>query len=297
MEQRRFEVRVDGGRRLVGLVGGPEDGDLVLLHGGTPGTLTLTPGEIGSGAERGLRHVTYARPGYQGSDRDPGRNYADSAADSAAVVDALGAGSFYTVGLSGGGGPALACAALLGERVRAAASVAALAPRQGEGLEWLAGAARENQTEFAALEAGEAELIGFIERVAAEMGATRSAAELRDGIAEYLSPADIECLTGEFVEHQLAARHEIAADGIWGWFDDDWAMWKEWGFDLGRIRVPVTIWQGGLDRFVPRQNGKWLAANVSGAKLRFFPEEGHLSLMARHYGAILDDLMASARAG
>ena len=72
-------------------------------------------------------------------------------------------------------------------------------------------------------------------------------------------------------------------------------MWNPWGFDLAAIAVPVTIWQGAEDMFVPPQNGEWLAAQVPGAKLNLLPGEGHLSLVDRHYGAILDDLIASAR--
>jgi pimeloyl-ACP methyl ester carboxylesterase len=294
MKPREFEVRAPGGRRLLAEVVGPEDGDLVLFHAGTPGIRLLFDRHSAEGAERGLRHVTYSRPGYNGSERQPGRSFADSAADSAAVVDALGVDSFYVAGVSGGGGPALSCAALLGDRVRAAASVAALGPRQGEGLEWLRGTGDANVEEFMALEAGEVELLKFIEDAATEMGAIENGSQLREAFGTLLSDADRECLAGDFLAYQLIGCRKVAGDGVWGWFDDDWAMWEPWGFDLARITVPVSIWQGAEDRFVPPQNGEWLAGHVPGAKLRLLAEEGHLSLPARHYGAILDDLLAAA---
>jgi pimeloyl-ACP methyl ester carboxylesterase len=56
-----------------------------------------------------------------------GRTVASAAADTATVLDHLGAGAFVTMGHSGGGPHALACAALLPDRCVAAASVAGVA--------------------------------------------------------------------------------------------------------------------------------------------------------------------------
>jgi pimeloyl-ACP methyl ester carboxylesterase len=71
----------------------------------------------------GLRWVSYDRPGYGGSSPRDGRTVASAAADVAAIADALGIGRFAVLGHSGGGPHALACAALLPERVIAAVSV------------------------------------------------------------------------------------------------------------------------------------------------------------------------------
>jgi pimeloyl-ACP methyl ester carboxylesterase len=291
---REFQVRAEDGRRLTAEVVGPEDGDLVLFHTGTPGCRLLFDRHLREGAERGLRHVIYSRPGYQGSDRQPGRSLADSAADSAAVVDALGVESFYSIGLSGGGGSAAACAALLPGRVRSAAVIAALGPREGEGLDWLAGVAEDSLVEFRCIEEGEAELKRYIEGSILKMQKIETGAHLIEAFGEYLCATDRRCLAGDYLSYQLEGCAEIARDGIEGWFDDDWSMWKDWGFDLSRITVPVTVWQGSEDRFVPRQNGEWLAAHIPRAKLRLLAGEGHLSLFCRHYGAVLDDLIAAA---
>lgn len=293
MRRRELEVRTGDGRRLIAREAGPADGALLLFHTGTPGSRLLFDRHLREGAERGLRHVTYSRPGYHGSDRLPGRSIADCAADCAAIADALGDDSFYVAGGSGGGGHAIACAALLPERVIAAASIATLGPRQGEGLDWLDGTGQSNVEEFAALEAGEDELARFLERAYREMGSIDSASQLREGFGDLLCEPDRECLTGAFLEFQVIACREAARDGIWGWLDDDLAMWKEWGFDLDRVDVPLAIWQGAEDAIVPAQNGQWLADRIPGAKLRLLPGEGHLSLLTRYYGAILDELIAT----
>jgi pimeloyl-ACP methyl ester carboxylesterase len=260
------------GRRLAVEVAGPEDGDVVVYHTGTPGAGSLYTPLLEAGAERGLRHVSYARPGYGGSDRQPGRTIADCAHDVAAIADALGVERFYTTGHSGGGPHALACAAMLPDRVSSAATTAGVAPFDAEGLDWLAGMGQENLDEFAAQEAGDSQLQAFLERSAEEFGS--------------LSGDQVIAALGDLISEALR-------NGIWGWFDDDKATVADWGFDLAGIEAPVTIWQGEEDRMVPFAHGKWLADHVSGAKARLLAGEGHLSLEVGSYGAVLDDLVAS----
>jgi pimeloyl-ACP methyl ester carboxylesterase len=60
---------------------------------------------------------------------------------------------------------------------------------------------------------------------------------------------------------------------------------------LAAITVPVTIWQGGEDRFVPFSHGPWLPAHVSGARTELRPGHGHLSLAVGAYADVLDDLL------
>jgi pimeloyl-ACP methyl ester carboxylesterase len=293
--RREFEICVaDGSRRLIAEEAGPEDGEVVLFHHGAPGSRRMFDRHIEEGAKRGLRHVAYSRPGYEGSDRLPGRTFADAAAEAAAVADALGVDSFATLGVSGGGGPSLACAALLPDRVTVAASVSALGPRLGEGLDWLRGAAQSNLEEFAVLEAGGNRLADRIREEVREWRKITTVEELLKSFDDLFCEADRD-LSEDFHAYQVQGCQRIEPDEIWGWFDDDWAMWRPWGFDLAAISVPVTIWQGGEDMFVPPQNAEWLADQVPGAKLNLLPEEGHLSLVDRHYGTILDDLLACAR--
>jgi pimeloyl-ACP methyl ester carboxylesterase len=97
---------------------------------------------------RGLRLVSFDRPGYGHSDRLPGRSVAGVAADVAAIADHLGIDRFATWGISGGGPHALACGCLLPDRVTAVATLASVAPFGAEGLDFLAGMGEDNVTEF-----------------------------------------------------------------------------------------------------------------------------------------------------
>jgi pimeloyl-ACP methyl ester carboxylesterase len=105
--ERRSLTRPDG-RVIEFLVAGPEDGLPLVLHEGTPCGLVLYSPTLRVAAVRGLRVILAARPGYEGSTPRPGRRVVDVAEDTAAVLDDLGAGSFVTLGWSGGGPHALA---------------------------------------------------------------------------------------------------------------------------------------------------------------------------------------------
>ncbi len=45
--------------------------------------------------------------------------------------------------------------------------------------------------------------------------------------------------------------------------------------------MPVQVWHGRQDQFVPFQHGVWLAAHVPGAEAHLEDAEGHLSLLNR----------------
>lgn len=291
--RRELVVRAADGRRLCAELSGPAEGALVVFHMGTPGSRRLWEKHVEEGARRGLRHVCCSRPGYEGSDRRPGRSFADCAADTAAVADELGVEEFYVVGGSTGGDYALACAALLPQRVISAAALAGFAPRLAAGLDWTAGMDDLNLQEFEALRAGEEALRRYIEASVEGYGRIRSAAHLVSEMQGALCEPDRDVLAGSFLDFQLRGCRRVAQNGVWGWFDDDHAIWGEWGFDPARIEVPVSIWHGGQDRFVPPAHGEWLGANVPAARLHLLPDEGHLSLWARHYGAVLDELIAA----
>ncbi len=286
-------IEAPDGRRLDVVVGGPEDGTALLVHGGTPSGAMLFAPHVQAGAARNLRHITYARPGYGGSERNPGRKVADCVQDAIAIADELGAERFFTIGASGGGPHALACAALLGERVLATATVGSVAPYGVAGLDWLAGMGEENLQEFAAAQAGDEQLLGFLQTAIAQ-SADATAPAIRSALGDLLSEVDRRALTGDFADYIAAEMSAANATGPWGWFDDDRAFLLHWGFELDAITGPATIWQGAQDRFVPPAHGEWLAGNVAGARSHLLAEHGHLSLLTDEYGRVLDDLLASA---
>src|SRR4051794_11835917 len=158
-----MDVTTPDGRTVAAYEHGDPDGRPVLVHHGTPGSGHVREKWIAQAAEQGIRLISYDRAGYAGSDRAPGRSVADVAGDAAAIADALGVERFATWGASGGGPHALACGALLGERVVAVATIAGAAPFDAGDLEFLAGMGEDNVTEFSAAIAGEDTLRPLLE--------------------------------------------------------------------------------------------------------------------------------------
>ncbi len=292
------------GRSIEVLIAGPPDGLPLVLHEGTPVGLVLYPPTVQAAGVRGLRTILTARPGYEASTPRPGRRVVDVAADIAAVLDALGADTFVTLGWSGGGPHTLACAAALPGRCLAAASIAGVAPYTARGLDWPAGMGPENVEEFGAAIAGEAKLTGFLDAAAVTFSAL-TGASVAESLGGLVIEADKAALTGEYADYIANALRASLNSGIAGWRDDDLAFTKDWGFSLGwdapadapasyprgTPAAPVAIWQGDQDQMVPYAHGQWLAANIPGARVHLMPGEGHLSLTVSSFGLILDDLL------
>ena len=293
MDASSFSLALGDGRSVDVEVSGPDGGTPLLLLHGTPSGGQAYPPLAEAAAARGLRLVGYSRPGYGDSSRQPGRDVAACAPDTAAIADRLGADRFYVAGTSGGGPHALACAALLPDRVLACATVAGAAPYDAEGLDFLDGMARENHEEFGAAVAGETALRDYLERQLPELVKV-TGEQVAAAFGDLVSPIDAATLTGDFADHLAGSVRRAVANGVWGWLDDDLAFVKPWGFELAGIRVPVFVWQGGQDRMVPFSHGEWLAAHVPGATARLLPDQGHLSIATSRFGEIVDELIASA---
>lgn len=284
---------IDGpnGRTLTVREGGDPGGVPVLIHHGTPSSSLLYEPHVRDAAERGIRLIAYDRPGYGNSTRDPGRAVADCAADVTAICDALGIERLCTWGVSGGGPHVLATAALLPDRVAAAAALASVAPIDANGLDFTAGMGEANVESFNASRAGgeqhraqhQLELDGV-------RGATPE--QFLEAWSSIIGPADREVLTQglvEFALESIAAGIEPSSDG---WFDDDLVFGKPWGFELSAIEVPVLVWQGEQDKFVPLAHGVWLAEHIPGAEARLTAEDGHLTILERRTGEIHEWLLA-----
>jgi pimeloyl-ACP methyl ester carboxylesterase len=273
-------VTTTGGRTLTVREGGDPDGVPVLVHNGTPGSSLLYEPHLRDAEEKGIRLFSYDRPGYGGSTRNRGRRVADCAEDVASVCDALGVERFCVWGISGGGPHALATAALLPNRVAAAAVLAPVAPFGAEGLDFYEGMGEQNIEEFRAIFEGEEAHLAVLERDREELLAA-TPDHLVEVLKTLLGPADREVLTGRIAVFLLESTRAGVQRSLDGWFDDDVAFSQPWGFDLASIRVPVLHWQGEQDRFVPFGHGVWLSEHIPGVESHLSPEDGHITLAER----------------
>ncbi|MEO5709798.1 MAG: alpha/beta fold hydrolase [Nocardioidaceae bacterium] len=256
------DVRRPDGSTLHAYTAGPEDGLPVVWHHGTP-NIGPPPRPLFAESDRlGLRWVGYDRPGYGGSTQRPDRPIGSAAADVAAVVDALGIDRFAVMGHSGGGPHALACAALLHDRVLAAVSASGPAPYGAPGLDWFAGMA-----DPAALQASVA---GRAEREAFDDAE-------HEGEPGFIA-VDEQALEGEWSWFIEVVRPALAS-GPAPMVDDDLALARPWGFDPATITAPTLFLHGGGDRIIPASHGAWLADLVPRGELLLLPEDGHVSVM------------------
>ena len=100
--------------------------------------------------------MSYDRPGYGASTARLGRDVASAADDVAAIAEALGIDRFAIMGHSGGGPHALACGALLPDRVLGVVCVSGTAPYGADGLDCFAGMADAGVASMSAAAEGRA---------------------------------------------------------------------------------------------------------------------------------------------
>jgi pimeloyl-ACP methyl ester carboxylesterase len=278
-------IALPDGRTAEVALGGDPAGHVLVMHHGTPGDATTFADWHAPCLARGLRLVCTSRPGYAGSTRLAGRSVAQMAGDTAAVLDALGHGRFVTAGWSGGGPHALACGALLSDRVVGVACLAGVAPYPAEGLDWLEGMGQDNLDEFAAALGGREALEPFLQEQAKSILAA-GPEELVDALRSLLSPVDVAALTGEFAEYLVAATHRGIGASIEGWIEDDFAFVAPWGFELAEVGVAVQLCQGAQDRMVPVAHGRWLAERLPGVEPFLSDEDGHLTIQLGRIGDV-----------
>ncbi|MGW4869325.1 alpha/beta fold hydrolase [Streptomyces chartreusis] len=263
-------------RRLAVEISGDLNGFPVFLLHGTPGSrLGPAPRPMLLYHQR-VRLITYDRPGYGPSDRLPGRRVAHVAADVAAIADALGIERFAVVGRSGGGPHALACAALLPDRVTRVAVLVSLAPRDADGLDWFAGMAASNVDEYAKALTGPDQLAASLRKRSLDIRADprRLLAQLRWELTE----SDLRVVADAGIRAMLVRNYRealsVSADG---WVDDALSFCSPWGFSLDDISVPVLLWHGEQDVFSPASHTRWLAEHIPRGRAVFHPKEAHFA--------------------
>ena len=252
------EIAVHDGRTLKAYDSGG-GGFTIVWHHGTPQTGVLIAPLLEEGARRGVRLVSYARPSYGGSEPNPGRDVASAARDVEQVADAFGLERFAVMGASGGAPHALACAALLGGRVSAVATLAGIAPYT-EAFDWFEG------------------------MVAPQ--ALKAAREGRDARVALPQEFDEDSFTARdwaVLEGRWAALGEDAgkagAAGPEGAIDDDLAFASAWGFELESIAAPVLLAHGGGDRVIPLSHAQHMLRRLPNAELWLRPRDGHVSIL------------------
>jgi len=294
MAVEQLQIVLDDGRRLDLRVSGPIGALPLVFHHGTPGAGTPIRALERAAHDRGLRFVTFSRPGYGSSSRLSGRRVVDVVPDTAAVLTAIGADRCVVAGWSGGGPHALACGARLGSAA-CTLVISGVAPYGLADLDWTAGMGDDNVAEFGAALLGEPTLRALLEELREHLKDTDTAGIIAS-LDSLLPDVDKAVLTDEFGEDMVSSFAEALRHGVDGWVDDDLAFTEPWGFDFEELSGPVMIWQGSLDLMVPFAHGEALASRIATASVHLEEGEGHLSIGLGALDRMLDELVSAANA-
>jgi len=282
-----------GGRRLALTTLGPASGlPLVALHGGIGTPLRPWPELHAILTALDVRWLAISRPGFGGSDPDPGRTLRSFGADVEAVADHLGLDRFAVLGISAGGPYALACAHRLAGRLTAVALAGSPSPLCAPHT--TPGTALRYRLALGALAAGPS-AVAALARMAAGL-LERHPGVVARALAAGASGSDRTVLddpsAAAATARSLLASARVSAAAM---VEDYLIDCRPWGFALEEVETPVRLWHGMGDRLVPVEHALQLAVALPRCHVALDPHEGHFFLR-RRLPEILTDLLVTHQA-
>ncbi|MFM8752395.1 MAG: alpha/beta fold hydrolase [Actinomycetota bacterium] len=265
----RESLVLSDGRNFEFTRNGIKSDSAIILHAGTTQDITGWKIWLDTFAEHGISVVAIGRSGYVGSTAKPGRITIDIANDVAELADFLGLKRMVNVGLSGGGQHAIATG--LDPRSVGVVTTGSLAPFEELGDDFYLGMQQADLDEYADALRDINDLV------------KRFQGWQNKDVGEQFTPKEVSANDKKAQQSPswkiLFESCELTMNAGWDWVADDYSSYlKPWGFDPRDVKVPVVIWQGGLDKNVPPQHGKWLAANIPNSKLMLIEDESHVGL-------------------
>ncbi|WP_204804010.1 alpha/beta fold hydrolase [Mycobacterium riyadhense] len=224
----------------------------------------------------GFRLIAVDRPGFGRSTFQERRRLRDWPADVCALADALELDDFGVVGHSGAGPHLFACGALISPA--RLAFVGALGPWgplvTPEIMRGLNAAdrcyaliARRAQWMFGASFAP----LGWCAKYSPGLFATLVTASVPTvDKRRMLDPL--------FLKHFQAMQLEAFRQGSRGGAYEAFLEYRPWDFDLAEVAVPVHIWLGDRDSFVPRAMGEYLEGAIPNVDFHWVEGKGHFNI-------------------
>ena len=287
-------IQLADGRTLAFTEWGDLAGRAVMFFTGTPGSRLFCP-DIAATQAAGVHLVIPDRPGYGRSDEPPAsltmRGWTD---DVIQLADALDLARFGVIGWSGGATYALACAAVIPDRVTRAGEIGGSGwpiDEEPGALERLSEADRRIH---ALAQSDPAAAIPL-----AEQGAVEWVTPLREHpeliMDESYPPQDMR----HFDDAAWAANfYEAITEGVrigprcTAW--DTVAGYGPWGFALEAVTIEFHLWHGAHDPWERQSSVDFWAARIPGAKVTVFEDSGHFAVVD-HWGEMLSAVIGDFR--
>ena len=261
------------GRVLEGWVGGDPDGPLVALLHGCPDTRHVAMTGDAAAREVGVRLLCVNRPGYGRSTAHPS-THGSVADDLAGVVTELGNDRFAVLGMSVGGGYAVATAARHPERVTALGLVATQPPgSRTEPVDDLV-------TEFAP------EFLTWRATVGPD---DPDDGRLTERWLTMLPPADA-ALVASLGPAAVAASVREALVQPDGYLRDAALLHRPWEHAPSEVRCPVRAWFGADDDRSGAPAAADLLAGFGAVEVVVRPRTSHLAALVAHWPDVLGAL-------
>jgi len=276
-------LQLRDGRQLTYTDLGDPEGTPVLFAHGMPGS-RLEGWFFHQQARRHhFRIITPDRPGIGGSTFQPNRTLLDYPRDVEQLADALGIDRFIHAGWSSGGTRTLACGYALPERVIQAVVMSSYTHfEEYPGTRAFLQATRWPGPKLAKMGFS---IMRAVVAVIVWLAQRHPGLYFREA-KQMISEQDHELLSS-FMRGELFRRDQnlCLASGGRAIAMDLQTELINWGFNLSDVSVPVYLYQGGQDPFVPEEYAHHLNAHLPSADLQLLPDAGHLYPLAESFQA------------
>jgi len=277
-------LKLSDGRAIEYIDNGVSSKSALILHHGTPTSMTVWGTWLAAAAEKGIRAIAFTRPGYAGSDRKVGHRIIDSNDDLQEILNQLDIENFVSVGWSGGGPYALASGLL--KKCTGVQLIASVSPYDVEDFDWFQDQTPEMVEEAKVSAKSLEDSIAFKEGYYTELRDMTT----EQFLVEYEKRSSFKAFENayrEFSKDLSFSMRDALRDGAIGYAEDEYAFLSNWGFETKEIQVPVGIWQGLDDKSVSPHMAKWLNANIVKPTLKLLDGQHHGSIMVETREQIL----------
>jgi len=287
-------ITLSDGRKLGYIERGDPNGKAIFYFPGWPSSrLELLLGESFT-TFPGIRMISIDRPGIGLSDFKKKRKILDLADDIVELADFLNIEKFSIIGLSGGAPFAHGCAYKIPGRLNSVGIISGLGPfyiskehMSGPGkimlsigrfMPWLMG-----------LFLG----ISFA-RPLKSKNQEKAKEHLFANMLKDIPEPDKKLMEDPVVfDAMWEQMKEVFRNGTKGATQDGALFTKSWGFELKDIpkEVKFFLWHGELDANAPIEIGKAVAKEIPHCVTKYFPEEGHFSLILNNFNELTSSLV------